>query len=241
VSPSPSAAVAWHDIECGSYAEDFALWRELAADPARAAGPILDVGAGTGRTTLDLARAGHEVVALDVDAELLAELERRAARLPVTTVVGDARAFDLGDARFGLILAPMQTVQLLGGEHAAFVACAARHLAPGGVLAAALALPPEYDGEVKPLPDMREADGWLWFSQPVAIRARPDGFAIERVREVVSPAGDRTVTDDVIVLHKVLPEDLEEAGRAAGLEVLERRRIPETDDYVGSEVVVLRA
>ena len=49
-------SVIWHDLECGGYAEDLALWRELAM---RHGGPVLDVGAGTGRTAIMLARAGH--------------------------------------------------------------------------------------------------------------------------------------------------------------------------------------
>jgi SAM-dependent methyltransferase len=230
-------AVIWHDLECGAYREDLPLWRALAAG---ANGPVLDLGAGTGRVALDLARAGHEVVALDVDADLLAALDERAAGLPVTTVRADARNFDLG-RRFGLILAPMQTVQLLEGRHAELVESVARHLAPGGVFAAAMAHPQAYEGPVRPLPDMRERDGWLWSSQPTAIRARPDGMAIERLREVVSPEGERTVTDDVVVLAQVLPDELEACGRAAGLQPLPRHVIPETDEYAGSEVVVLRA
>jgi hypothetical protein len=37
---------AWHDLECGAYAEDLPLWRMLAGTVG---GPVLDVGAGTGR------------------------------------------------------------------------------------------------------------------------------------------------------------------------------------------------
>ena len=66
----------WHDVECGGYAADLPLWRELAA---REAGPVLDVGAGTGRVALDLARAGHDVTALDRDAGA-ARRARRARR-----------------------------------------------------------------------------------------------------------------------------------------------------------------
>ncbi|MCW2968174.1 MAG: Methyltransferase type 12 [Solirubrobacteraceae bacterium] len=229
------SAVVWHDVECGSYAEDLPLWRELAA---QAGGPVLDVGAGTGRVALDLARAGHEIVALDIEPELLAALRERAGDLPVRTVTGDARAFSLTQ-RFALVIAPMQTVQLLDGRHEDFVRCAAEHLAPGGIVAAALANPPEYDGEVRPLPDMREQDGWLWSSQPVAVRPAPTGMVIQRTREIVSPDGDRTVADDEILLTRTLPEDLEAAGEACGLRPLPRRVIPETADYVGSEVVVL--
>ena len=95
-------AVVWHDVECGSYRADLPLWRMLAGQQGD---PILDVGAGTGRVTLELARAGWAVTALDSDARLLAELERRAAGLPVTTAVADARRFEL-DRRFALIVVP---------------------------------------------------------------------------------------------------------------------------------------
>jgi 16S rRNA A1518/A1519 N6-dimethyltransferase RsmA/KsgA/DIM1 with predicted DNA glycosylase/AP lyase activity len=90
--------VIWHDVECGNYLEDLPLWRALAAETG---GPILDVGAGAGRVTLDLAARGVEVVALDIDAELLEALAERAAGLgaQVETAVADARSFDLGEAR----------------------------------------------------------------------------------------------------------------------------------------------
>ena len=41
--------IIWHDVENGSYAVDLKLWRRLARE---AAGPVLDLGAGTGRVAL---------------------------------------------------------------------------------------------------------------------------------------------------------------------------------------------
>src|SRR3954463_16770155 len=145
-----NVAALWHDLECGSYDEDLPVWRTLAA---RAPGPVLDVGAGTGRVTIDLASGGVAVVALDVDAPLLDALRRRAAGLPVETVVADARRFALG-RRFSLVLVPMQTLQLLGGPRGggAFLRPALDHLEPGGLVAAALADGMDCFDEQHPVP-----------------------------------------------------------------------------------------
>src|SRR5204862_2986243 len=48
---------------------DVAFWRRLAAD---ARGPILELGCGTGRVTLPLARAGAAIVGIDRSAAMLA-------------------------------------------------------------------------------------------------------------------------------------------------------------------------
>ena len=163
--------VAWHDAECRSYTADLPVWRALADE---AGGPVLDVGAGTGRVALDLAAAGHEVVAFDLDPVLLDALSARAAAagLAVRTVEGDAEALDLGQEEFALVIVPMQTVQLLP-DRAAFLRGARRVLRPDGVLAIAIADEmTSFTGEdgVLPAPDVVEADGWRFVSQPIAVR-----------------------------------------------------------------------
>jgi SAM-dependent methyltransferase len=241
--PAP-AVVIWHDVECGGYTADLPLWREL----ARAAdGPILDVGAGTGRVALHLARAGHAVVALDREPVLLEALAERARTegLDVPAVAADAVAFNLGNARFALIVVPMQTVQLLPGRaaRASFLAAARRHLRPGGRLALALADALEGFDEAAglPLPDLGDRDGWRFVSQPVAVRAVEGGVRIERVRQAVSPDLVRTTEQDAVELAALGVEELEAEGLAAGLRPEPSRPVPATDEHVGSEVVVLRA
>jgi SAM-dependent methyltransferase len=247
------SAVVWHDVECGSYVEDLPLWRTLAASYGD---PVLDVGAGTGRVTLDLARAGYRVVALDRDPDLIVALEDRLGRnselfpassqAPVRTVVADAREFDLGE-RFPLVIVPMQTVQLLGGAdgRARFLRTAHGHLVPGGVLAVAIAevldLYEVVDGMPMPLPDVREEDGIVYSSQPTAVKADRAGFVLERRRETVDPAGKMTVEDNVIRLDRLTVRGLEREASAAGFTRAARRSVPPTEDYSGSEVVILRA
>ncbi|HWF36411.1 MAG TPA: class I SAM-dependent methyltransferase [Solirubrobacteraceae bacterium] len=238
-----ASEVIWHDLECGSYREDLPLWRELAREHA---GPILEVGAGTGRVSVDLARLGHDVTALDRDAELLGALAERAQGTTLTTVLADARSFTL-ERRFSLCLVPMQAIQLLGGaaERVAFLRCAHACLIPGGVLATALTeVVDTYeatDGAPAPLPDIREFDGVVYASRPVAVREQRDVFVIERVREIVAPDGAHAVEENRIALDRVEAAELEREGQAAGFRALARDHIPATADYVGSEVVMLGA
>jgi SAM-dependent methyltransferase len=233
-----SPLVVWHDVECGRYTADLPLWRELAATEA---GPVLDIGAGTGRVALELARAGHDVTALDLEPELLAALRDRAGALPIATVAADARDFAL-DRRFGLIIVPMQTVQLLD-ERAGLLAAAHRHLRPGGLLAIAITEAMEDFGELEelPEPDRGAVADWRFASQPTAVRALPAATRIERVRRSFAPDGDITEEDDVIELANLTVGQVEAEGRAAGFVPEPSRSIPATDEHVGSEVVLLRA
>jgi SAM-dependent methyltransferase len=236
--------VVWHDLECGGYGADLPLWRELAA---AADGPVLDLGAGTGRVALDLARRGCDVVALDRDAALLAALESRAGDedLEVTTLCADARAFETGRS-FALCVVPMQTIQLLGGreERGRCLESVRAHLVTGGRLAAALADPLEgFVGDVisLPLPDMGEHDGCVYSSQPVALHREDGATVIERNRQRVAPNGERVEAIDLVRLDDLDAEQLEHEAGAHGLRVLPRRQVPATEEHVGSEVVLLEA
>ena len=210
-----SLEVVWHDLECAGYREDLPLWRKLAHE---AGGPVLEIGAGTGRVSLDLAAAGFPTVALDSDAALLSALRSRASGLPVETVVADARQFALG-RRFALVLVPMQALQLLGGERgrAAFLRCALDHMSPGGLLVAAMADAIEcFDEEhaLPPRPDACEIDGVRYVSRLLAVTHEDGRAAIHRRREVVGPGEDHVSESSVLRIDRVSPDEV--AAEATG-------------------------
>jgi SAM-dependent methyltransferase len=239
----PPAAVAWHDLECGGYSADLPLWRELAR---AASGTVLDIGAGTGRVALDLARAGHSVLAFDTDPVLLEALRQRADGLPVACVEGDARRLALDQRDLSLCLVPMQTIQLLGGEtgRAQFLRGARRHLCTGGLLACALAERLEtFDaaGGAGPAPDRARYGDTVFESRPTAVRQHGDHAVLERERRTTGDDGRQDRELNVIELDRLSRRQLEHEALGAGFTALRARRIAATRDHVGSTVVMLRA
>jgi SAM-dependent methyltransferase len=102
-------------------------------------GPVLELGAGTGRITLGIAQAGIAVHALDADAAMLNRLQQKLANEPaevqqrVTVVAGDMRTFTLPD-RFALILAPYRAFlhNITEEDQLACLYRVREHLRPGG-------------------------------------------------------------------------------------------------------------
>jgi SAM-dependent methyltransferase len=102
-------------------------------------GPVLELGAGTGRVTLAIAAAGVAVHALDSDASMLERLRSKLEVAPrdvqerTTIVSGDMRTFELSK-RFALIICPFRGF-LHNVTEADRLACLARvrqHLRPSG-------------------------------------------------------------------------------------------------------------
>jgi len=122
---------------------DVVFWQSLAR---RTRGKILELGAGTGRLTLPLAKvAGRRVVGIDRSMAMLARgaakakkaqvRVRKSSRYQGRLTLGDIRSLPFDDAAFKLVIAPYGMLQSLTRERdlARALREAARVLAPGGV------------------------------------------------------------------------------------------------------------
>ncbi len=105
-------------------------------------GPVLELGIGTGRVAIPLARRSVHVDGLDVSAEMLVRLRSKAGKAPVRAHVGDMADFRL-DRTYPLIYVVFNTFfQLASAEgQANCFAAAARHLDPGGLFVLQLFFP----------------------------------------------------------------------------------------------------
>ena len=111
-------------------------------DAARASGgPVLEIGCGTGRVLIPTARAGIQIVGLDLSPGMLQICRDRMKAEPaivqsrVSLVHGDMRSFDLAQT-FGLVTMPFRPFQhlTLVADQLSCLRSIHKHLVPGGRL-----------------------------------------------------------------------------------------------------------
>ncbi len=93
---------------------DIAFWQRLAS---AATGPVLELGCGTGRVALPLARKGVTVVGIDRSDAMLARARTRVRRARLQNrlqlIRGDIRHLPFPDRSFPLVMAPYGILQSL--------------------------------------------------------------------------------------------------------------------------------
>ena len=132
-----------YDAQYQRYRDDIPHYLRLAADNG---GPILELGAGTGRLSVALAKAGFEVVGIEASAEMLERGRENALSEGVSESLrlesGDMRELDLGE-RFPLVIAAFNTLMHLYNldDQDRALARIREHLSPGGAFAFDLYVP----------------------------------------------------------------------------------------------------
>jgi len=96
---------------------DVGFWQRLAA---AAEGRVLELGCGTGRVTVPVAKSGTNVIGIDRSAPMLARAGARLRRAKLlrraTLVRGDIRSLPFRPRTFALVMAPYGILQSLVRE-----------------------------------------------------------------------------------------------------------------------------
>jgi SAM-dependent methyltransferase len=228
---SPASYDRWYPS--GAHLDE-AFWPSLCQHLG--AQRVLELGAGTGRLTIPLARAGLEVVGLDLSPTMLAAARDKLSDEPaevrgrVRLVTGDMREFAL-DERFDLAFVPFNTFSHLHAieEQVACLLAARQHLVPGGRVAIDISLPmlgylqTAIDG---PLATRLEGISMdpntgvrvIWSRETRYVRGTQT-ILETLVDEVVLAPDERLLQRQELILHAFFPREMELLFRLAGLQV----------------------
>jgi len=199
-------------------------------------GPVLELGAGTGRITLPLAETGLTVWAVDRSRPMLAELLKKARaaelepRLRLMTV-------DIGQLKlnqsFAAVLCPFSTFCYLTEDHERtyLFSLVQRQLMPGGVFALDVFIPNPAEEEAAAFPK-------LDYRRPLSAKEWTPAVILERFKTITRESASINRIDRVYrfldaaghLLREVrttsrqrrwLPGDLVEILEAAGFDIIE--------------------
>lgn len=185
--------------------QDVAFFVEMAR---RSEGPVLELGCGTGRVLIPTARAGVEIVGLDLSPSMLSVCREKLSREPqavqsrVQLVQGDMQQFDLG-REFGLVTIPFRPFQHLitVEDQLSCLDSIHRHLADGGRLILDLFNPS--------LPRLVE-ERYLAESGEEPEFTMPDGRKVVRRHRTVSRDLLNQIIDSELIYYVTHPDGREE-------------------------------
>lgn len=194
----------------------------------RCGGRVLELGCGSGRLTIPIARAGVDIIGADLSESMLAaaRVKARNAGLQVEFVAADMRSFAL-PGPFSAILIPGNSLLhlLTIDELLACLCCVRRHLAPGGRLVFDISkwdLRTIAGNPVQRLPVLTLNDVGRG---RIAIDETSEYDAAEQVRHIVWHLSTPEIADFRSIeyrLRVIYPQELIVLLGAAGFDLLER-------------------
>jgi ubiquinone/menaquinone biosynthesis C-methylase UbiE len=149
---------------------DVPFWTRMAQ---RAGGRVLELGCGTGRVSVPVAKAGVDLVGIDRSAAMLARIPARVRKLRRAPrfVRGDIRRLPFPDRAFAMVMAPYGILQSLirADDLDATLTSVGRVVAPGGTFGMEL------------VPDVPR---WREYTNRVQLRGRARGAHVTLVESV---------------------------------------------------------
>jgi len=195
------------------------LFAEAGLEPGAAR--VVEIGCGTGKSTLPLARRGAEVLALEMGANLAAAARRNLAAFPRVRVLETRFEDWRPEEEFDVALAITSWHWL---DPAVRCEWAAAALQDGGVLAFTLggqAYPPGFDPFFVEIQDAYEAVGMERIAEP-----RPAPESVPDVREELERSG---CFGEVRVLRHLWSEEFTADEHVAMMETASDHRLLEAD------------
>jgi SAM-dependent methyltransferase len=192
---------------------DLPFWKEQAAT---AGDPVLELGCGTGRVAIPLARAGSNVTGIDNSEGMLAEACRKSASAAVDVqwIKADMRGFNLGSV-YALIFIPNNTLchLLTRGDFEACLASVRQHMAPGGrfvidVFVPKMALLVDTGGERVPFSECDDPGGRGRITVRESYVYEPD-TQIKRVTYWYKAPGQEHELPGALNLRMYFPQELD--------------------------------
>jgi SAM-dependent methyltransferase len=227
----PYAALApYYDLIAPPETADIALY---AAFARRLAAPVLELGVGTGRVAVALARLGFRVVGIDVSPSMLAVARARAEAAGVTVELhqADACAYRFAE-RFGLIFSAADSFLHVGSSerHLRALRLAGEHLAADGRLVIDLPAPggswADWQAGVRPLELVWSGPapegGLLQYFVTFSVDAAAQERVVTHLLDHIGPDGIVRRRQATHRLRFIFPAELALLVEAAGLRLIDR-------------------
>ncbi len=158
---------------------------------------VLDVGAGTGRLAMRLAKLGADVTALDVSGAMLEEIKKKLKRnsAEIKVIVGDCESMPFGDESFDVVVAAFLIVHLKDLRR--FFDEVYRILKPGGKFLVT-------NINQKRPPEIRTKEGIIeiesYYHRPEKVREILEDLAFGIEREVFVKEGEVWVNQIILAV-----------------------------------------
>ena len=222
----PFAEIAeFYDLDFEGFHDDAAFYERLVELHGVR---VLELGVGTARIAVPLARAGAQVTGVDVSEGMLGIARERARDLPITFVEGDLRDVRVR-GKFDLVIAPLGTLQHMESpsDFVAALQTMAHHLTEGGVAVIDVESPVPDDFDPSPQPLIQH---WTkpWREGRVTKLVSVDAIPSEGTKDVTwhydiaDAEGVLRRVTSVFPLRTFTSPEVELAARIAGLRIAAR-------------------
>lgn len=191
-------------------------------------GTVLELGCGTGRVTIPLAKSGVEIVGLDIVPGMVELAKQKSVELPIEWIVADVRTFHL-EQKFRLIFESGSVFHhmLTRQDQEAYLARVREHLEEDGRLVLTLFFP-----KPRNLISSEEEEEWFTAEHPDGYEIKVSGIdRYDAFRQIRTETAYRRWTDSngeemtkvaPLSLRYIFPQEMEGLLHYNGFEIVEQ-------------------